>query len=323
MTFLPLILTIAGAYTGGIGFHITVLYIAVAHPLADWLSHGRFQKLNTQIFPDVQLWLHAVAQLGLVVWSLWFVSSRELAFGELSGLVFSVGMCTGITLTAAHELIHRPARWQRGLGVALLWAANYMHYRVEHVFGHHKKVATPEDPATARRGEGLYAFWLRSILGSFASALELERKRTGRFWNRRNRMLHYFIVQAAGFAAIFAAFGVRGFLFFAAQSLVAVLLLETVHYIEHYGLLRKRNAHGDYEPYAARHTWDSDHFFTNKATFNVGRHSHHHKSPTVPYEKLEVLPDALPLPAGYSAMLLLALAPPLWRAVIDPRLPPL
>lgn len=264
------------------------------------------------------LWLYAAGQFALLAgYLLW--SGRPADFSlAWWGAVLSMGSLTGaIGITVAHELVHRGRRWERGLGVALLCSVGYGHFRVEHVFGHHRNVGTPLDAATARRGESLYAFWFRSLRDGFRSAWRIEATRlTDRPFAMRllgNRVTQYVAVQglclgAAGFVA-----GLGGVAFAVGQAIVAVLLLETVNYLEHYGLERREFAPGRYEPVRDGHSWDSRHRMTNWILFNLGKHAHHHRHPSLPYERLENAKDGKNLPFGYSTMLWLALVPPLWR----------
>lgn len=316
MNWLPLIVTVASVFAGGIFTYSTVILLLGIHPLLDVF----FKRTSVRPVPaaDLNLWLHSFAQVLLVVGALVYVAHATLKTYELVGIILSVGFCSGIGFTAAHELIHRRERWERGLGMMLLASTMYMHYRVEHVFGHHKNVATLNDPATARKNEGLYFFWVRSIIFSFLSAWQIEKKRCGgKFFHRKNRMLHYLLVEPLILYAVYFIFGVRGIIFFLCQSLVAILLLEAINYVEHYGLLRAKNAKGDYEPFTVRHSWDSSHELTNRMFFNVGRHAQHHQIPSMHYQDLAVIDAAPQLPLGYVGMLLLSFLPPLWKNIMN------
>jgi alkane 1-monooxygenase len=265
-------------------------------------------------------------QLAMLAWAIPEVAERFRMFSlEWMGSVVSLGCLTGaMGITVAHELIHRARHWERALGIGLLLSVNYGHFRVEHVFGHHARVATREDPATSRRGESLYAFWPRTLVGSFRSAIEIEarRLRARPLWTRvsGNRVLHYLLLQLAIGAGVFELWGATGLAVHLAQSIFAILLLETVNYIEHYGLERRVREGGRYEPVTDLHSWDSRHVMTNAFLYNLGRHSHHHAQPTVAYERLKLAPRDQALPFGYSALLWLALFPPLWFRLFEPRL---
>ena len=226
-------------------------------------------------------------------------------------------MTGAVGFAVAHEYVHRSHLWQRAMGVCLLVQLNYGHFRVEHVFGHHRNVATPEDPATARRNESLYRFWVRSILTGWVSSwrIEARRLRNQSIGMRimRNRLIHYSFLQLGLLSLVGSVFGLKALCFFLIQSAVAILLLEDVNYVEHYGLVRQSSTPGRFEPVQDHHSWDSAHLMTNWSLFNLGRHSDHHIRPNQPYPKLTNLQGARTLPYGYSTLILLAHFPGLWK----------
>jgi alkane 1-monooxygenase len=205
----------------------------------------------------------------------------------------------------------------------LLASVCYMHFTIEHVHGHHRHVGTPRDPATARLGEPSYAFIVRSVLGGARSAWQIEMRQLAKqnrpTWNVRNRMVRYACVQLGVIAGVAWMFGWLGLAVFLAQSIVAFSLLEIINYIEHYGLFRREIAPGRYERVEPWHSWNSSHRVSNWILINLARHADHHLTASKRYQVLHTLDAAPQLPAGYSAMVLLALTPPLWRRVMDPR----
>jgi alkane 1-monooxygenase len=186
-------------------------------------------------------------------------------------------------------------------------------------------VATRRDPATSRLGETVFAFVVRSILGGALSAWRLEGERVARAgspaWTPGDRRLRMPLLTVLAYAAVWSAFGSRGALLFLAQGLVAVVLLETVNYLEHYGLTRRELAPGRYERVSPEHSWNSSHLVSNAYLFNLARHSDHHSLASRPYELLRHRDEdeAPQLPSGYAAMLLVALVPPLWFRIMNPR----
>jgi alkane 1-monooxygenase len=200
----------------------------------------------------------------------------------------------------------------------------YGHFFVEHVRGHHVRVATPDDPATAPRGMNVYRFIVRSVVGSLMHAWRLEALRLAQrglsAWHRSNWVLTGSLMSAALGAMAAWLGGWSGLLLFALQAAVAVVLLEIINYIEHYGLQRHR-IEGHYEPVREQHSWNADFIVSNWILFNLQLHSDHHAHMRRPYEQLRTVHDAPQLPAGYPAMVVLALVPPLWFAAMDPRLP--
>jgi len=249
----------------------------------------------------VLTWLWLPAQIALVLTGLFAVSrdGSQLFFAAVS--VGAAGGMFGIP--AAHELMHRRSRVERGLAVALMTLFSYAHFCIEHVRGHHANVGTRRDPATARLGESLYAFLPRTVIGGFLSACRIDPA----------RVLVYWMLTGVVYVAVALRFGARGVAFFALQSAVAVLLIEILNYVEHYGLVR-----GEGERVGVRHSWDSAHRVSNWMMFNVARHADHHRDASRGYAQLRNAEGARRLPAGYFAMFVLALFPPLWRQVMDP-----
>ncbi|WP_280400583.1 alkane 1-monooxygenase [Nocardia carnea] len=239
------------------------------------------------------------------------------------GLALTVGVIGGIGINTAHELGHKKVGLERRLSRIALAQSAYGHFYVEHNRGHHVRVATPEDPVSARFGEGFWAFLPRAVLGSLRSAWQLERARLARLgsgpWSRRNEVLTAWLLTVVLYAALIAAFGVVLLPFLLLQAVMGVGLLEAVNYLEHYGLVRQRTSSGRYERPAPRHSWNSDNVVTNVFLYHLQRHSDHHAHPTRRYQALCSRERVPVLPTGYAGMILLAYFPPLWRRVMDKR----
>lgn len=248
------------------------------------------------------------------------------------GLAASAGAVGGIVaINVAHELIHRNTRLERAAGGLLLATVGYGAFKVEHVRGHHLRVATPLDSASAARGEGLWRFVPRSVVGTLRGAWRLESARLqaarpgpgpaavfGRLL--RHETLGWTLASVAFVAAVGACWGPRAAALVVVAGALAILELEVVNYIEHYGLQRARGPDGRYEPVDHRHSWNVDTAVVNAFLLNLQRHADHHANGGKPYTALAADPRSPQLPAGYGAMVLLALVPPAWRAVMDPRL---
>jgi alkane 1-monooxygenase len=224
-------------------------------------------------------------------------------------------------LIAAHELVHSRDRGERALGLVLLTALHYRHFRIAHLIGHHRFAATEHDPTSARLGESAYGFVARSVAGQLALAWRFERRRLA---GQPHRWLANRVVQDAALAGalllgLWALLGWRAVLFQLVQTALAVLLLELFNYIAHYGLRRARGPDGRLEPMTAMHAWNSRRPLNNLALLNMGHHSAHHETPTAAYETLRAAAHGPELPAGYAGTVLLALVPPLWRRVMDKR----
>jgi alkane 1-monooxygenase len=269
------------------------------------------------------LWLWAPAYLATVVVALVTASSPDVDTVTWARIALSVGMTGGmLNVPVAHELLHRRSRVERALAEALMCAMSYPHFCVEHLHGHHVRVATRQDHATARLGESVYAFYPRVLWGSVVSAWRFEAARMRRsarpVWSLGNRVLRGMLEVFTLGAACYGAFGARGVAFFATQSAVAILMLETINYIQHYGLVRRTGADGRPEPVSGRHAWNSRHPISNWFLLNLGRHSDHHCDGGTPFGALRHVSESPQLPTNLFGMFVLALCPPLWRSVMDP-----
>lgn len=260
--------------------------------------------------------IYILFQLAATGWAAMIVARPTTSLLDAFGLAVSAGLLTGVFgFVAAHEMVHSSSSRERALGLLLLGSVLYMHFRIAHVHGHHRRAATLDDPASARLGEGLYAFLVRSIAGQFreAWAFEMCRRR-----GARNRMLLYLALEAL-FLLTVALLSLRALAFVLVVAGIAVGLLETFNYVAHYGLSRKVRADGRAEPLAANHSWNTGRRMNNAALLNMGRHSDHHRRPARSYDRLEPGAGEAKLPSGYAAALLTALVPPLWRRLMDPR----
>jgi alkane 1-monooxygenase len=249
----------------------------------------------------------------------------EGGLGVLSkiGLAISIGCVAGIGINTAHELGHKKDELERWLSKVTLAQSFYGHFYIEHNRGHHVRVATPEDPASSRMGETLWAFLPRSVWGSLTSSWRLEKARLDRLgkgpWTIHNDVLNAWAMSVVLFGALLATFGLGIAPYLAIQAVFGFCLLETVNYLEHYGLRRQKTASGRYERCTPEHSWNSDHICTNIFLYHLQRHSDHHANPTRRYQTLRSMDGAPNLPSGYASMITLAYFPPLWRKVMDPR----
>ncbi len=272
---------------------------------------------------DLMLFAAIPLQLGMVGLLSYGVAHEWWSGVSLAGAVFTTGICGGVLgINVAHELGHRTQRLHRVGAWILLTSTAYLHFYIEHNRGHHARVATPDDPATARPGETVYGFWVRSVRDSWRSAWAIEQRRLSgrphRLWD--NQMVRITAVQV-GFAAMVAAIGGWAVLLaWLASAAVAILLLETVNYVEHYGLSREKTASGRYERVQPHHSWNSEHPIGRVLLFDLTRHSDHHANPGRPYPILRHHDAAPELPTGYPGMVLLALLPPVFQAVMARQL---
>ncbi|HTX11467.1 MAG TPA: alkane 1-monooxygenase [Solirubrobacteraceae bacterium] len=281
-----------------------------------WLERDRYYRWCTYAFLPLQ---YAGLVFACAMWA-----SGELSVLDKVGLALTEAMVSGIAINTAHELGHKRDELERWLSKIALAQSGYGHFFVEHNRGHHVRVATPEDPASARMGESFWAFLPRTVKGSLSSAWELEKEwleRHGRkTWSIHNNVLNAWAMTSVLFGGLTAVFGLQVLPFLLIQMLVGFPLLEVVNYLEHYGLLRQKRPDGRYELTRPEHSWNSNNVASNVLLYHLQRHSDHHANPTRRFQALRHFDEAPQLPTGYAGMILLALFPPLWRQVMDERL---
>ena len=255
-------------------------------------------------------------QYALVFYFLWRIDADELSLLTKTGMTFALGMACGVLgINAAHELGHRNTWYEQLMSKMLLLTTLYMHFFIEHNRGHHKNVSTEEDPASARYGENVYMFYLRSVWGSYFSAWKLEKERLQSakmpVWSWRNEMIQFQLIQVIWLLVIYFFFGLSAFLWFLVAAFLGILLLETVNYIEHYGLQRKKEGQR-YERTMPVHSWNSNHPIGRVVLLELSRHSDHHYQSNRKYQILRHFDESPQMPSGYPAMMIMALLPPLW-----------
>lgn len=281
----------------------------------DQLAEDKYYRYLTYLYP--------VLQYLSFFWGAWMITHADLTALSKLGLTLTVGAVGGIGIANAHELGHKKDKTERWLAKVVLAQTGYGHFEIEHNRGHHARVATPEDPATARFGENFWMFLPRSVVGAARSGWRLEKARFDRTgtspWNLRNDVLNAWLMSVVLFALMIVVFGVQIIPFLAIQAVFGFSLLEVVNYLEHYGLLRQKDDNGRYERCSPRHSWNSDHIATNVVLYGLERHSDHHANPTRRYQVLRTFDEAPQLPSGYGTMIGLAYIPPLWRKVMDHR----
>jgi alkane 1-monooxygenase len=257
----------------------------------------------------------------------WLGFDGGLGWAARIGLALSVGVLGGVGINTAHEMGHKKDSLERWLSKITLAQTCYGHFYIEHNRGHHVRVATPEDPASARFGETFWEFLPRSVFGSLKSAWELEASRLRRGgrspWDPRtywtNDVLNAWAMSVALYGVLIAVFGVALIPYVVISAVFGFTLLETVNYLEHYGLLRQKLTNGRYERCTPVHSWNSDHIVTNLFLYHLQRHSDHHANPTRRYQTLRSMEGAPNLPSGYASMIALTYVPALWRKVMDHR----
>ncbi len=304
----------------------------VAAPILDWLlgedennppeavvlqlDRDRYYRFLTySVVP-----LHYVGLIGVAYWA----GSQDLAWWSFIGLAAVAGIASGLGINTGHELGHKKSKLERSLAKIVLAVPVYGHFWIEHNRGHHRDVATPEDPASARMGESIYKFALREIPGAFRRAWDIERERLERrnkpVWSTNNQILQSLSLSVVLQLGLIIAFGWKMIPFLVIHNVLAWWQLTSANYVEHYGLLRLKDKKNKYERCDPHHSWNSNHIYSNLVLFHLERHSDHHAHPLRRYQSLRHFDDLPNLPNGYFGMYLLAYVPGLWYRVMDKRL---
>lgn len=313
-TFLPV------AYAFGI---IPLLELLIT-PDASNISKAEMDLRKADRIYDFLLYLIVPIQVGFVFWYFFNIEGLSIETATFWGRTVSLGlMCGVLGINVAHELGHRIKNYEKLMAKILLMTSLYPHFYIEHNYGHHKNVATPDDPASARFNEVLYAFWFRSMVYSYLSAWKIENKRVkrkeGTWMTLKNEMIIFTLVEILLLALVFLIFGASVLLGFCVAAFIGILLLETVNYIEHYGLSRNKVSENRYENATVIHSWNSNHLVGRLMLFELSRHSDHHANPIKKYQVLESYKESPQMPTGYPGMMLLSTIPPLWFSVMNKR----
>lgn len=288
-------------------------------------DHEVDSKLKRKVF-DWLLYLNLPIVFGLIWYALKIVTTQTLETYEFIGLIVSVGIVLGVNgINVAHELGHRQSTNERFIGKALLLPSMYMHFYIEHNHGHHLHAATPEDPATARYNQSVYAFWFTSTVRQYFNAwriqIKLLRNNQNSFFSVKNDMFWYTVIQIAYLTIIGLLLGSKALLFAFSAGVIGFLLLETVNYIEHYGLLRLKTKSGRYERVKEMHSWNSNHVVGRIVLYELTRHSDHHFKSSKKYQVLDCHDESPQMPYGYPTSMVLSMVPPLWFSIMNKRIP--
>eukprot|EP00928_Gymnodinium_smaydae_P050983 TRINITY_DN3451_c0_g1_i1.p1 TRINITY_DN3451_c0_g1~~TRINITY_DN3451_c0_g1_i1.p1 ORF type:complete len:458 (+),score=49.73 TRINITY_DN3451_c0_g1_i1:244-1617(+) len=333
--FIPLIMVptfiIKATLLPGLWTFSPLVILYVVFPLFDFFvgvnlgSHSADQLDEVQDALKFRLVTFAAVpeMLACLAYGAWLTSAETRTIAEFFGISISFGLLSGIVgIVVGHEMVHRVSKVEKLAGRFLLCLVSYGHFYVEHVVGHHKHVATDADPASARYGESLYAFIPRVIVGEFRSACRIEAERVARkglpFW--RCEIPLYGLCSTLVCGSFMWAFGKQALVYFLIQSFIAIMLFQSVHYQSHYGLERREIRLGVHEPTQPQHSWEAPSRLVNMIILNLTRHPDHHAHAGRRYQALQLLEGSPQSPAGLPTMMALAMIPPLWRAVVHPRL---
>jgi alkane 1-monooxygenase len=283
------------------------------------------KRSNNRLF-DWLLYINIPIVFGVLLFALIRLEAHTPSLAEYIGAFISVGLVLGSNgINVAHELGHRQNMIERLMAKLLLLPSFYMHFYIEHNFGHHANAATPEDPATAKYNQTVYSFWLSSVLRQYYNAWKLQYKLLQAdghaFFSYRNDMLWYFVFEISYLMTISMVFGTEGLVFVVGAGVVGFLLLETVNYIEHYGLRRKKLASGRYERVKEIHSWNSNHIIGRIVLYELTRHSDHHYKSSKKYQLLDCHDISPQMPYGYPTSMVLSFLPPVWFHIMNKRIP--
>ncbi len=309
-----------------LAFAVIPLLDRVVGPDASNPPDGALGRLEQDAVYRWATYLYPFGQYPSLLLACWLWAGGgwlTMTFAAKLGVMVSVGIVGGCAINAAHELGHGKPRVHKKLSKIALAQTCYGHFYVEHNRGHHVRVATPEDPASARLGESVYSFIPRSVVGGLRSAWSTEKRRLARTkqssWSVRNDVLNAWMLSVLLYAVLAIWFGVVVLPWLVGQTVIGISLLETVNYLEHYGLRRQKVSADRYEPVKSSHSWNSDTLVANIFLFHLQRHSDHHAHPLRPFQALRHVDEAPQLPAGYATMIVIAWIPAWWRRVMDRR----
>ena len=269
--------------------------------------------------------VHALLPLIYITWLLGaaYAATQNLPWPAYIAMGIAHGWGLGLAINSGHEIGHKTDKMSKWIALLMLAPSFYGHFRLEHNQGHHSEVATPKDSATARFGEGFYAFVLREYPGAWKRAWAIESKRARRRghskWSLKNEVVITSLMSAALWGGVIFCLGAAVIPYIFLTWLVSASVLSAQNYISHYGLLRERRADGKFLPCQPHHSWNCNNLVTNLTSYNLARHSDHHANPSRHYQHLRTFADTPHLPYGYLGMYWLAYFPPLFRRVMNPR----
>ena len=330
MSYSIALMAFIGISLGGFYNYLAVVFTFIFIPILETIvkksdeEYTEEEKKSRLLDPFFDLLLYLNVP---IVFGIFFFSLDKLAFtssvSDIIGIILSASIVMATNgINVGHELGHRKSIIARTCSKLLYLPCQYMHFYIEHNFGHHINVATPEDPATARYKQTLYSFWITSVVRTYVSAWKIQLKllkvSKRNFFSIKNDMVFYTLFQITFLAFVYYNFGLYLTLLSILMSVISFLFLETINYVEHYGLLRKKEPSGRYERVKPHHSWNSNHTIGRIVLYELTRHSDHHFKSSKKYQVLESLDDCPHLPYGYPTSILLSFIPPLWFSIMNP-----
>ena len=294
-------------------------------------SAEEYEKLIKDRYFDVLVYSHVYIQYFMLIWCCYALTHDNLTWWQTAGLLLSQGVYASTIINVAHELGHRTSPIAQFHARMALLSVCYMHFFVEHNRGHHVHVATPLDPATSKKNQTIFSFWKQTLVGGFKSAWHIEKRQLEKKgespWSVQNEMIWVVVLPLVLCGILTFVFsqssGKIAWIvpaFFVIQSIIAILSLECVNYIEHYGIVRREISAGRYERVNPLHSWNANHYYSNLMLFHLQRHSDHHAYAARPYQVLRHFEESPQLPYGYTMMILMSLVPPIWFKIMNKQL---
>lgn len=327
------LVVLASAYLGGWWLIMTPLYGWWVMSLLDYFAGMNLENRDPET-PDSELfWYRFITVIWFPIQFVmifggiaYVVNTNNLTGAEAWFFMVAIGVASGsIGIVYAHELMHQKPKFERHLGDGLMALALYGHFRSEHLLVHHSHVGTPRDPVTARYNEGFHRFFPRVLWSSLKSSWKAEKAMLARKklppYHVSNPFWKYLGLQLGFLTLSYWIGGWYGIGLFCVQAFTAILQLEVVNYVEHYGLTRRYLGDGKYEHVKPHHSWNAAHKMTNYFLINLQRHSDHHYKPDRRFPLLQNYSEdeAPQLPRGYPLMTAAAIIPPLWKKIMNPR----
>jgi alkane 1-monooxygenase len=325
---------IIGIYLQGVWSYSAIIFAFVLIPILElilptnednYTEDDIDNRLKNKIY-DIFLYLNIFVVFGSLIYTLYRTNQTGIETYEIIGSILSLGVILGANgINVGHELGHREKLYERIMGKILLIPSHYTHFYIEHNHGHHLHVSTPKDPSTAKYNQSLYTFWWQTVSGTYKKAWEIQKKlnevENRKIYDLKSDMFWFTIIQISYLIIIYFAFGGKGLIVAFFAGIVGFLLLETINYIEHYGLKRNILPSGRFERVTEKHSWNSNHVLGRIILYELTRHSDHHYKSQKKYQILEYHDVSPQMPYGYPTSMVMSFFPPLWFAVMNKRIP--
>ncbi len=321
LSFTPAIVVISCNFIGGVFAYGNIIYTLVILAFFEWKTKNIYSNESTDTSVPMFILLCHIPVQFISLFSLLYSIKTHVLTGSF---IVEASVSTGLnSATAAvivsHELIHKKAVIYRSLGKLLLITTGNVYLYIDHLKIHHKWVGTEKDHTSAKLGENLYQFIVRSVSGQFKGSLLLESERQKNEkklpYGIGNYVVRQLVIQAIIISLLFYFIGLWAVKAWFIQCIVSIFTTEYTNYIQHYGLVRKGK-----ERVNETHSWQSDNFISRFLLLDLPRHSDHHYLASKPFHSLSSLKNSPVLPTGYLGMYYIALIPKLWFKIMNSKI---